>query len=159
MPSELPPEEDHPGVPIAPPLLFVLPIVAALALEWFLPTSFARDAFRWMPGALFFAIGIALAVSGFITQKRAGTDPIPFNPTTQIVVHGAYRFTRNPMYLGFALCTFGLAILVDSEWMLFAVPIGLVLIDRLIIAREERYLERKFGEQYLSYKHRVRRWI
>ena len=63
------------------------------------------------------------------------------------------------MYLGFALCTFGLAILVDSAWMLLALPIGLVLVDRIVITREERYLERKFGDEYLNYKRRVRRWL
>ena len=63
------------------------------------------------------------------------------------------------MYVGFALWKLGLAILVDSAWMLLAVPIGLVLIDRIVIAREERYLERKFGDEYLNYKRRVRRWI
>jgi protein-S-isoprenylcysteine O-methyltransferase Ste14 len=159
MPSQLPPKEDRPGVPTAPPLLFVLPILASLAVEWFAPTSFVHGALRWIVGALIFIAGIALNVGGFITQKRAGTDPIPFNPSTRIVAHGLYRFTRNPMYIGFALCTFGLAVLVDSAWMLLAVPIGLVLIDRLVIRREERYLERKFGEEYLTYRRRVRRWI
>ena len=159
MPSELPPEEDRPGVLIAPPLLFVLPIVASLALEWVVPTSFLHGAFRWIPGAIFLLGGLALNIGGFVTQKRAGTDPIPFNPSTRIVTHGPYRFSRNPMYLGLALGTLGIAILVDSAWMLLAVPIGLVLIDHLVITREERYLERKFGEGYLNYKRRVRRWI
>ena len=159
MPSELPPEEDRPGVPIAPPLLFVLPILASLAFEWLAPTSFVHGASRWIIGVLIFVTGIALGGGGFITQKRAGTDPIPFNPTTRVVGHGVYRFTRNPMYVGFALCTLALAILVDSTWMLLAVPIGLVLTDRLIVTREERYLERKFGEEYLNYKRRVRRWL
>ena len=159
MPAELPPEEDRPGVPIPPPLLFVLPIVASLALEWLVPTSFVHGAFRWILGALIVVAGVALNVGGFITQKRAGIDPIPFNPSTRIVAHGLYRFSRNPMYLGFALCTFGLAILVNSAWVLLAVPIGLILIDRIVIVREERYLERKFGEEYLNYKRRVRRWI
>ena len=159
MPSELPPEEDRPGVPIAPPLLFVLPILASLAVEWLAPTSFMHGALRGMLGVLTFVIGITLGGCGFIAQKRAGTDPIPFNPTTRIVAHGVYRLTRNPMYLGFALCTLALSILVDSTWMLLAVPIGLVLVDRMIITREERYLERKFGEEYLRYKRRVRRWI
>ena len=159
MPFELPAEEDHPGVPIAPPLLFVLPIVASLALEWLVPTSFVPGALRWILGALIFVAGIALTGGGFVTQKRAGTDPIPSNPSTRIVAHGLYRLTRNPMYLGFALATLGLAILVDSAWMLLVVPIGLILTDRIIIAREERYLARKFGEEYLNYKRRVRRWI
>ena len=159
MPSELSPEEDRPGVPIAPPLLFVLPILASLALEWLVPTSFVHGAVRWILGAMLVLAGIALIFGGFITQKRAGTDPIPFNPSTRIVAHGLYRFTRNPMYVGFAFCTLGITMLVDSTWMLFAAPIGLVLIDRLVIAREEKYLERKFGEEYLNYKGRVRRWI
>ncbi len=159
MPSELSPDEDRPGVPIAPPFLFVLPILASLALEWLVPTSFVHGAVRWILGALLVFAGIALIVGGFITQKRAGTDPIPFNPSTRIVAHGLYRFTRNPMYVGFAFCTLGITMLVDSTWMLLAAPIGLVLIDRLVIAREEKYLERKFGEEYLNYKGRVRRWI
>jgi protein-S-isoprenylcysteine O-methyltransferase Ste14 len=71
----------------------------------------------------------------------------------------AYRFSRNPMYIGSALWRLGIAFLVDCAWMLLAVPIGLVLIDRPAITREEHYLERKFGEEYLSYKRRVRRWI
>ena len=159
MPAELSPEEDRPGVLIAPPLLFVIPILASLVIEWYVPTSFVHRAIRWIIGALFFLVGIALNVGGFITQKRAGTDPIPFNPSTCIVSHGLYRFTRNPMYIGFALWTLALAILVDSAWTFLAVPIGLVLIDRIVITREERYLERKFGEEYLNYKCRVRRWI
>jgi protein-S-isoprenylcysteine O-methyltransferase Ste14 len=159
MSAELSSGEDRPGVPIAPPLLFVIPILASLVIEWFVPTSLVHGTFRWIIGVLFFLAGIALNVGGFIAQKRAGTDPIPFNPSTRIVSHGLYRFTRNPMYIGFALCTLGLAILVDSAWMLLAVPIGLVLIDRIVITREERYLERKFGEEYLNYKRRVRRWV
>ena len=142
-----------------PPLLLVLPIVASLVLEWLVPTSFVHGALRWILGAIFFLTGLALNVSGFVTQKRAGTDPIPFNPSTRIVSHGPYRFSRNPMYIGLALWTLGIAFLVDCAWMLLAVPIGLVLIDRLVITREECYLERKFGEEYLSYKRRVRRWI
>ena len=136
-----------------------MPILASLAFEWLVPTSFAHGASRWTLGALIFVAGIALNVGGFVAQKPAGTDPIPFNPTTRIVAHGLYRFSRNPMYLGFALCTFGLAILVDSAWMLLALPIGLVLVDRIVITREERYLERKFGDEYLNYKRRVRRWL
>jgi protein-S-isoprenylcysteine O-methyltransferase Ste14 len=63
------------------------------------------------------------------------------------------------MYIGFALWTLGIAILCNSFWMLLAAPLGLILVDRLVVVREERYLERKFGEEYLAYKRRVRRWI
>lgn len=157
--AALSPEEDKPGVPMPPPLFFVIPLLLAFAIEWLMPTSFATGALRWTLGGALVVAGLALAVAGYATQKRAGTDPIPFNPSTTIVANGPYRFTRNPMYLGFALAALGIANLGDSLWALLALPIGLVLIDRLVIVREERYLERKFGEGYLSYKRRVRRWI
>jgi protein-S-isoprenylcysteine O-methyltransferase Ste14 len=156
---DLPPDEDRSGVRIAPPLLFVFPIISCLILEWLVPTSFIHGPARWTIGCLIFAAGAFLNVGGFLTQKRAGTDPIPFTPSTKIVSHGFYRFTRNPMYIGFALWTLGTAILCNSLWMLLAAPIGLVLVDRFVVVREERYLERKFGEEYLGYKRRVRRWI
>jgi len=159
MAIELPPDLDRPGVPIAPPLLFALPVAVFLLVEYFFPTSFVYGAYRWIAGVVLLAGGLALNVAGFVTQKRAGTDPIPFNPSTRIVSRGLYRFTRNPMYIGFALWTLAVAILFDSVWALLAVPIGVILIDRLVIVREERYLERKFGEEYLSYKRRVRRWL
>ena len=159
VPTELPPGEDRPGVPIPPPLLFVFPLAAAFLGEWLVPTSFIHGKLRWIVGSLFLLAGLALNIGGFVTQRRAGTDPIPFNPTTRIVSHGLYRFSRNPMYMGFALWTLGVAILTNSMWMLLAVPIGVILTDRIVITREERYLERKFGEEYLGYKRRVRRWI
>lgn len=157
--SAIPPADDKPGVPIAPPLLFVLPFALLLVLEWLVPTRLLAPGLRWTVGAAFLVIGASLAGSGFATQKRAGTDPIPFHPTTKIVTKGPYRITRNPMYLGFALATLGLAFLADSAWTLLAVPAGLVLVDRFVIVREERYLERKFGPEYLAYKRRVRRWL
>jgi len=159
MAIELPPGEDRPGVRIAPPLLFVIPILACIPLEWFFPTTLTQGPVRWIGGSIIFVIGVALNISGFLTQRRAGTDPIPFNPTTRIVSHGLYRFSRNPMYIGFAFWTLGLAFLIDSAWILLAVPIGLVLTNQLVVMREERYLERKFGEEYLEYKRRVRRWL
>ena len=159
MPGERLPLKDNPGLPIPPPLLFVLPILAAIPLERLYPTMLAAGAVRWISGCSIVVFGMVLNVAGFVTQRRAGTDPIPFRPTTRIVTHGVYRYTRNPMYVGFALCTLGIAILSDSLWMVAAVPIGLVLTNVLIVTREERYLERKFGDEYRQYQRQVRRWL
>ena len=159
MAVDFPPEQDRPGIVIPPPLLFVIPLVAALLADKFAPTGFVHGPLRWVVGSLTVLAGLALNIIGFVTQRHAGTDPIPFRPTTRIVSHGLYRFTRNPMYLGFGLWTLGTAFLLNSVWMLLAVPIGIVLTDRFVITKEEKYLERKFGEEYLSYKRRVRRWV
>ena len=131
----------------------------SLAIEWIVPTTWVSGKARWAAGAILLGVGLAMNVSAFITQRRAGTDPIPFHPTTRIVAHGLYHFTRNPMYIGFAFCTLGVATLFNSVWTLLAVPVGLILVDRLVVRREERYLERKFSEEYLTYKERVRRWL
>jgi protein-S-isoprenylcysteine O-methyltransferase Ste14 len=159
MAVDLPRDEDKPGIVIPQPLLFVLPLLAAFLGDKLIPTGFVHGALRWIFGSLLVAAGLALSIFGFLTQRRAGTDPIPFHPTTRIVSWGVYRFSRNPMYLGFGLWTLGIAFLLNSVWMLLAVPIGLLLTDRFVITKEEKYLERKFGEDYLSYKRRVRRWI
>jgi|SRR5438874_4493523 len=159
MALELPPKEDRPGIVVPPPLLFAVPLLATFLADKLAPTGFVYGPLRWVVGSLIVLAGLYLNIAGFVTQRRAGTDPIPFHPTTRIVSYGLYRFSRNPMYLGFGLWTLGIAILMNSVWMLLAVPIGLILTDRIVIAREERYLERKFGEEYLSYKRRVRRWI
>ena len=142
-----------------PPFFFLIPAIVGFAMEWLAPTAIVGAPWRWILGATLVIAGLALDVAGFTTQKRAGTDPIPFHPSTKIVANGPYRFTRNPMYLGFVLWTLGLGVLLESGWVLLAAPLGLVLVDRFVVVREERYLERKFGEEYLAYKRRVRRWI
>lgn len=158
-PAVLPPDEDRPGVPFPPPLGFVVPFLVLLAPEWLWPTSLLDAPWRWAVGGVLVAAGVALDVAGAVTQRRAGTDFLPDRPSTRIVSHGVYAWTRNPMYVGFVLWTAGLAVLVGSLWALAAVPVGIVSVDRLVIAREERYLARKFGDEYLSYKARVRRWL
>ena len=155
----LPPEEDKPGVPVPPPALFVVPFLALWALELLFPTRLLPSPWRWVVGGLLLALGLLLPVLGARTQRRAGTDFLPDRPSTRIMDHGVYARTRNPMYVGFAVATAGLAVLASSAWALLAVPLGLVLMQRLVVLRVERYLERKFGEEYLAYKRRVRRWL
>jgi protein-S-isoprenylcysteine O-methyltransferase Ste14 len=91
--------------------------------------------------------------------QRKGTAVEPWKPTTAIVTTGPYRLTRNPAYLGMALVYIGIALLADALWVLVPLPVVLLIIDRMVIAREERYLERKFGQEYVDYKVRARRWI
>lgn len=152
-------DADKPGVPFPPPLSFAVPLLALLALEQIVRTTLLAAPWRWAVGVALLAVGLAVSAAGAVTQRRAGTDFLPDRPSTKVVSHGVYAWTRNPMYVGFAVVTTGLSVLFDSLWGLVAVPLGIVIIDRLVIVREERYLARKFGEEYLSYKRSVRRWL
>jgi protein-S-isoprenylcysteine O-methyltransferase Ste14 len=91
--------------------------------------------------------------------RRAGTHPQPWRPATALVVTGPYRFSRNPMYVGATLFYIGISFWVNSLWPLLLLPVVLVIMSRGVIAREEAYLERLFGDEYRSYRSRVRRWL
>jgi protein-S-isoprenylcysteine O-methyltransferase Ste14 len=100
-----------------------------------------------------------LLVLAVLEFKRSDTSPKPHKPTTAIVASGPYAVTRNPIYLAFTMIQVGIALWAGSGWMLaFLVPV-LVLTHYGVIVREERYLERKFGDEYLNYRGRVRRWM
>jgi len=110
-------------------------------------------------GAMVFVLALALFAWAIVTITRAGSN-VPTNlPTTTIVENGPYRFTRNPIYLAMFLGLIGLAIAFDNLWLLMMlVPFALV-IRYGVVAREEAYLERKFGDLYRGYRLRVRRWL
>ena len=91
--------------------------------------------------------------------RPRGQDEKPWTPTTAIVGAGPYRFTRNPMYLAMVLLCVGVGIFVASEWILALTPLCALALWWFAIRPEEAYLEEKFGEGYLAYKRRVRRWL
>ena len=106
-----------------------------------------------------FAFALALFTWAIVTITRAGSNVPTSLPTTTIVNTGPYRFTRNPIYLGMVLGLIGLAIALNSLWLLLMlVPFALV-IRYGVVTREEVYLERKSGDVYRGYRSRVRRWL
>ena len=149
---------------IRPPLAWALAVLAGLVLDWLVPLPFlpADLPARWprsMLGALVFVLAVALAVWAIVAMTRAGSNVPTNRPSTTIVEGGPYRFTRNPIYLGMFAGQIGLAIAFDNLWLLMMlVPFALV-IRYGVVAREEAYLERKFGDVYRGYRLRVRRWL
>ena len=103
--------------------------------------------------------GLAVIRSAARIMWKAKTSMIPMRPTTAIVCDGVFQLTRNPMYVGMVVIYVGIALLIRTPWALVLLPLVVLLVDRLVIAKEERYLAGKFGEPYLSYKNKVRRWI
>jgi protein-S-isoprenylcysteine O-methyltransferase Ste14 len=145
---------------VRPPLAWAFAFAIGLGLDWLYPLPFVPASIpnRWI-GAVLFAAAFALAIWAIVTIRRAGTAVETIKPTTTIVSSGPYRFTRNPIYLGMFLGQLGLAVGFNSLWILvMLIPFYFVL-RYGVVAREEAYLERKFGGVYLGYKSRVRRWL
>ena len=92
-------------------------------------------------------------------MRSAGTPISPEEPVSNLVTGGPFRYTRNPGYLSMAMIYAGLACLANALWAILLLPATLLVIQHGVIEREERYLKRKFGEEYLRYKARVQRWI
>ncbi len=150
---------DAVGIGVPPPLLFRGTLAVGLLISRIAPRPFLPRRVARAVGAVLFGLGMGVGTSAFLTMRRAGTDVRPQRPTTALVAEGPFRYTRNPIYQSFALNYAGIATFANALWALLLLPGVLVAIDRGMIAREERYLERKFGDDYRRYKAQVRRWI
>ena len=153
---------DHAGVKFPPPLIYLFGIVAGYLLQRVEPLAIFppdRDLLRRVLGWIGVLGFLALALTALGLFKRAGTSFHPRRPTTALVEAGPYRFTRNPMYLGFVCLMIGVAFLTNWLWVLLLTPVVVMIVDRTVIRREERYLEAKFGDAYRRYLTRVRRWL
>ncbi len=141
-----------------PPLIYGGALAAGLLAKPLFPAAL-------LPHRVARPIGLPLAVAGLLlflsslrTMHREGTDVRTNRPTSSLVVEGPYRFTRNPIYLGFTLFYAGITVLANSLPSALLLPFVLIVMQCGVIEREEHYLERIFGEEYLRYKARVRCW-
>ena len=151
--------QDNPGVIAPPPLIYAAALAAGLLVNRryripFLPRSL-KQALSW---PLIFG-GLGVGILGFRQMRRAETNVDPYKPSTAVVTEGPYRFTRNPLYLSMALIYGGVTALANALPAALLLPLAQAIMRHGIIEREERYLERKFGDEYLQYKARVPRWI
>jgi protein-S-isoprenylcysteine O-methyltransferase Ste14 len=152
-------DRDSPQVRIPPPLVFLVCILLGVGIQRFFPAPIFSPSVRWSLAALFLGTGISLmayCVTAFIKRK---TNLVPWKPTTALVISGVYRYSRNPIYIAFILIGWGIAFAVNNFWMLISMFVFAGVVQKTAIVKEEKYLEQKFGEGYLAYKHRVRRWI
>jgi len=153
-------DEDHPKIVAFPPLLWLIGATVSALVHFFVfSIRILPEPFALVLGIVCMLIGPSLALPALLTMRAAGTHANPAKPALLIVRRGPYRFTRNPMYLALCLLQVGTGFLLN-DWitLLFAVPLALVLHFGVILP-EEKYLEAKFGEQYLALKRDVRRWI
>lgn len=154
--------QEEPASRIAwPPLLIASALAAAVLLGWFYPLPW--PGLGDLPGQVIGyglgALGVLLSAWGFITLNRANTTVLPHKPVKRLVTHGAFGFRRNPIYMGEVLIFIGLAQATGNIWMALVAPPLAILLFALAILPEERHLEARFGEEYLAYKARTRRWF
>jgi protein-S-isoprenylcysteine O-methyltransferase Ste14 len=151
--------QGNPGIRVPPPLIYLLPLLLGLLLDKkahvpFLPRTAARGLGWSLLGS-----GGLLSRWFFITMRNADAPVRTDRPVPRLTTEGPFRYTRNPGYLCLAMIYAGIAVLRNSLWAILLLPLVLLVIQREVIGREERYLERTFGEEYLNYKRRVRRWV
>jgi protein-S-isoprenylcysteine O-methyltransferase Ste14 len=154
-------DQDHPNIsPIVhPPLVAVFFIALAYFLGRFVPLPFAVPPLLQYFGLALAFIGFLLGIGAFMEFRKAHTTLDPHGSAKQLVTAGIYRFTRNPIYLGFLLMVIGFPLNSGVIWGLVLAPLYVMTMSRLVIEREEVYLGRKFRDQYSSYLSRVRRWL
>lgn len=154
-------EPDHPKVIAPPPLLYAGKLALGLAIDFLvirLPTHLPA-ALRFTLAFILLVGAVTLAAAAIGRFRAAGTDVRPWQPSTAIVADGVYGFTRNPMYLAMTLAYLAIALAADSGVTLILLVTLLLIVRYGVIAREERYLEGKFGNEYRRYKAKVRRWL
>jgi protein-S-isoprenylcysteine O-methyltransferase Ste14 len=144
-------------VRLPPPLVFL----AAIVVGWLLPglRLHGSHAARIAVGALLIAAAIALGVAAVGLFRKTGQDPVPWKPSPSLVLSGPYRYTRNPMYVGMTLIVLGVSALAGHGWIAVLAFAALGAVHRIAVIPEERYLAAKFGEPYLAYKAKVRRYV
>ena len=151
----------NPGIHYPPPLIYV----AGLVLGW-LVDRLRPLPMLGLPSILRFALAVLCAIAWLLlfsaalrVFRRERTTLIPNQPASALTTTGIYSRTRNPMYLSLALLYLAATLVLDSWWPLLLLPLVLVVVDRFVIAREERYLTHAFPHDYDEYRRRVRRWI
>jgi protein-S-isoprenylcysteine O-methyltransferase Ste14 len=154
-------EEQRPSAVPWPAVLFPAGLAAGVLLGRFYPLTWPGldDLPARVIGYAFGAAGVALIAWGFLTLRNAGTTVLPHKRVDRLVTHGAFRFRRNPIYMGEVLIFLGLAQATGNVWLAIMAPVFAIAVMLLAILPEERHLEARFGAAYLEYKERTRRWF
>jgi protein-S-isoprenylcysteine O-methyltransferase Ste14 len=154
---------DSPGVIAPPPLIYATAVALGLVLDWLFPvyvlTVLLYGADRVIVGLVLIGAGVVLAVAAARAFREAETNVMPSRPALRLVTTGVFRYMRNPMYVGMALVVAGLGFALGSDWMLVALVAAAFVVHYGVVLREERYLERKFGEPYREFKASVPRYL
>ncbi len=152
-------EQDNPGIRVPSPLIYLLALLLGLLLDRRLHVPFLPRGVARVLGWPLVGGGMALATWFVRTMRGADTTLDVNKPVSSLVQDGPFRYSRNPGYLSLTILYAGTAILRNALWAILLLPLVVYVIQREVIEREERYLERTFGDEYLNYMRRARRWV
>lgn len=153
--------KDSPGVHVPPPLIYVAFFFLSIGLQRLspLPDPLAHTLPHRIIGSLCCVLALLFIFPALLMFLRSRNTLITFLPARSLQVDGIYAWSRNPMYFGLLMAYLGLACLIGNWWTLFLVPVVVLAVERVVIKKEEAYLDRAFGAEYTAYKSRVRRWF
>ena len=152
-------EPDNPGIKAPPPLIYLLPLVLGSILDRKAHLPFLRSGVTRIVGWPLIGCGVLIAGWWRKTMREADAPVRTDRPVPRLTTAGPFGYSRNPAYLSLAMIYAGIAALRNALWAILFLPLVLYVIQREVIRREEQYLERTFGEEYLAYKASVRRWV
>ena len=150
---------EGPGLRVHPPVVYLLALLIGIGLSFLWPIPVLPGSWGVVTGILVIALGTSIMPAVVSRFRRAGTAFDPHKPASALVTDGPYRFSRNPAYVALTLWYLGIGLLLNSVCVLLLAIPPVLIMNRWAIPREERHLEAKFGEQYVQYKARVRRWL
>jgi len=152
-------DKHGPGVRLQPPIIYAISILSAIGLNNIWPQAMPYGLHGRTIGVILIAVALLIATWSLQAFYKANTDVRPDRPDSALITTGPYRFTRNPLYIVLTLTQLTVAVWLDNLWVLLLVIPSVIVISLYAIAREEAYLEKLFGQDYLDYKRRVRRWL
>ncbi len=149
-----------PNVKIKPPLVFFGTVILSLILHFFIKLElFVTNHYRIILGIFIISVSGIIQLNSLKIFKLNGRKPNPKLESKNLFISGPYRFTRNPMYLSLVLLQFGIGIIFNNIWMSLFSFMALVFVHFYAVLPEEKYLRNKFGEEYIKYTEKVRRYI
>ena len=154
-------KKDSPGVYLPPPLIYVLTFIAAILIQKKIKVDdqFFHLQVAKITGMAFLIFALVFLIKSLTQFFRTKNTLILIKPASSLQTNGIYKLTRNPMYAGLALVYLGISCFIGNWWNILLFPLLLLIVQNFVILKEEKYLERRFGQDYLDYKAAVRRWL
>lgn len=154
-------KQDSPGVYIPPPLIYALTFIAAIFIQKsvYIDDALFRLRLTRGIGILFLIAAFFFLASSLAKFFKTRNTVILIKPASSLQTDGVYAISRNPMYVGLLFIHLGITCFIGNWWNIILIPLLIFIMQAYVIKSEEKYLERAFGNEFIEYKKRVRRWL